>query len=88
MENQTLQTFLNEKFEQISELANINLMQLDKEVLAKKMLGCIDMINEVLKSNISMREQVKNYAIALDQQKTNFMRVKLENEWIWGSPDK
>ena len=61
-----MQTFLNEKFEQISELANINLMQLDKEVLAKKMLGCIDMINEVLKSNISMREQVKNYAIALD----------------------
>ena len=55
-------------------------MSLDKEVLAKKMLGCIDMINEVLKSNISMREQVKNYAIALDQQKTNFMRVKLENE--------
>ena len=67
LENQTLQKFLNEKFEQISELANINLMQLEKDVLAKKMLGCIDMINEVLKSNISMREQVKNYAIALDQ---------------------
>ena len=49
------------------------------------MLGCIDMINEVLKSNISMREQVKNYAIALDQQKTNFMRVKLENERLWSS---
>jgi len=53
---------------------------LEKDVLAKKMLDCIDMINEVLKSNISMREQVKNYAIALDQQKTNFLRVKLENE--------
>jgi len=29
-------------------------MQLEKDVLAKKMLGCIDMINEVLMSNISM----------------------------------
>lgn len=55
-------------------------MQLEKDVLAKKMLGCIDMINEVLKSNISMWEQVKNYAIALDQQKTNLMRVQMENE--------
>ena len=57
-------------------------MQLEKDVLAKKMLGCIDMINEVLNSDISMWEQVKNYAIALDQQKTNMMRVKLENEWL------
>lgn len=60
-------------------------MQLEKDVLAKKMLGCIDMINEVLKSNISMREQVKNYAIALDQQITNMMRVQMENEQLRAS---